>query len=119
MRETVSKITLEVDGQEISKFESVTEPEETIAEQEMFMDGPVQYEVDANFSPIEVVAAIPKNEEEYDWRAVKDGTLVIDRRNGTRITYTGVRTLTLGSINYDKKTARRTISLGATGRSES
>ena len=53
------------------------------------------------------------------FRSVKDGTLTIDRQNGTRITFSGVRATKIGNAKYDgKDAAKRSIEFHATKRTE-
>ncbi len=113
----VSRVALEVNGQEITDFESVTEKKVQIAKQVKLMGktGFVQtvprYQVDVDY-------VIPFGSgQEFDFTQVVNGTLTIDRQDGTRITYSGVVTMDIGDTKYNgEKEAMKTISLGASGR---
>jgi hypothetical protein len=116
MGEYVSRVLLEVDGAAVDDFDAITLPEEEVRQQEMLMNRAAQFEVTPNLSPIDVVYAIPKDREPFDWQSVRNGTLTVDLQNGTRIKYTGVSFLKEGTTSFDKGLAKTTISLGATGK---
>jgi len=116
--EYVSRVLLEVNGQQIEDFDSVEEKEvETAKPVELmnttgFIDLLERYGVNVEY-------IIPKDNPEFDFRSVKDGTLTIDRQNGTRITFSGVRATKIGNAKYDgKDAAKRSIEFHATKRTE-
>jgi len=113
MPEYVSRVLLEINGQDITDFKSVSEKEVKLAEQVKLMnktgftDATPRYEVDVEY-------VVPADAPEFDFASVRNGTLTIDKMNGVRETYTGVRTLKIGATKYDgDKEATRTIDLGA------
>lgn len=113
MSEYVMNVLLEVNGQNIEDFKSVTEGETETAKEVRLMNK-------TGFAPItqrhsvEVDYVVPKDTPEFDFNTVKDGTLTIDKQNGSRVTYTGLYCLKVGSTKYDgENEAIRTISFGA------
>lgn len=107
--EYVNRVLLEVNGQEITDFDSFTEGERDLAGQVKLMNktGTVQL-LERPSCSLEYV--IPKDAPEFDFTAVVDGTITVDYQNGTRKTYTGVRTAKIGATKFgDDKAASRTI----------
>ena len=112
----ISRIALEVNGQEIDDFESVTEKKVTLAKPVKLMNQTgycltvPRYEVDVDY-------VIPSDTAEFDFTQLTPstpGTLTIDRMNGTRITYQGVSCLEIGDTKYNsEKEATKQITLGA------
>lgn len=118
MSEYVSKVLLEVNGKEITDFKQVEEEEFELNKEVNLMNKTGYVGVTPRYKA-NVDYVIPKDAEEFDFPAVKDGTLTIDRNNGTRIQFTGVTTLKIGSVSYDEeKEAVRKISFMATDRTE-
>jgi len=115
--EYVSQVLLEVNGQSIEDFKSVTEKEVEVRKVVPLMKkiGVVgtrsQYGIDVEY-------VVPKDAPEFDFDAVADGTLTIDLENGTRKQFSGVYTLKVGETKYDgENEATRTIELVAMKRS--
>lgn len=107
--EYVNRISLEVNGQEITDFDSFTEGERDLADQVKLMNktGTVS-RLERPSCSLDYV--VPKDAPEFDFTTVIDGTLTVDYGNGTRKTYTGVRTSKIGSTKFDgDKAATRTI----------
>ena len=110
-------MALEVNGQEITDFESVTEKKVELARQVKlmgktgFVPTVPRYQVDVDY-------IIPFGTgQEFDFTKVINGTLTIDRQDGTRITFSGVVTLDIGDTKYNsEKEATKTITLGASAR---
>jgi hypothetical protein len=118
MSEYVINILLEVNGQEISDFKSVTEGEVELTKQINLMNKTGFGRVTGRYG-VEVEYVVPSDAPEFDFAGVKNGTLTIDKQNGLRVTYTGVHTLKIGSTKYDgENEAVRTINLGASGKVE-
>lgn len=116
MSEYVMNVRLEVNGQEISDFKSVTEGEVDLAKPINLMNKTGFGSVTPRHS-VEVEYVVPSDAPEFDFSGVKNGTLTIDLQNGVRTTYTGVRTLKIGASKYDgENEVTRTISLGASGK---
>jgi len=112
MDEYVELVTLEVNGQEITDFNKVTEKEYELRRQVNLMNKTGFTKVAVRYG-CTVEYVIPKNTAEFDFDSVENGTLTIDRGNGKRVTYTGVCTLKVGDVAYGEKEATRTIELGA------
>ncbi len=116
MGEYVSRVALEINGQLIEDFNSVSENEiETrkpvkLARKRGFVTVIPNYGVKVEY-------VIPKNTPEFDFESVEGATLTIDFENGRRTVYTGVFHMKTGEAKYDgEKEATKTIELGATGR---
>ncbi len=118
----VSRISLEINGQEIDEFSKCSEGEVEYARQVKLMNGTgfcntvPRFEVDVDY-------VIPFGSPEFDFTqltAGNSGTLTVDRQDGTRITFSGVTLLKMGRLDYnEEKEAFRTVTLGATGRTNS
>lgn len=117
MPEYVTNVLLEVNGQNIEDFKSVTEGELVTARQVNLMNKTGFADVTARHQ-VEVEYVIPSDAPEFDFSAVKNGTLTIDKQNGVRVTYTGVRTLSIGAAKYDGESEGtvRTVTLAASGK---
>ena len=113
MSEYVSQVLLEVNGQEITDFKSVTEKEVEIAKAVNLMNKTGFTMATARYQ-VEVEYVVPSDAPEFDFSSVAGGTLTIDKMNGVRETYSGVYTLKIGATKYDgDKEATRTNDLGA------
>ncbi len=107
--EYASKVTLEVNGQQIDDFNSVTEKEIEIFKEVKLMNKVGVVRVIPKYG-IQAEYVIPKDAPEFDFEAVEDGTLTIDLENGTRKQYSGVYVLKIGDTKYDgDKEATQTI----------
>lgn len=116
MSEYVTQVTLEVNGQEITDFKSVTEKEVEHNREVRLMNKTGFGGVTPRYG-VEVEYVVPSDAAEFDFAGVKNGTLTIDKMNGVRETFTGVTCLKVGSTKYDgDNEVTRTIDLGAAGR---
>ena len=111
--EYVAQILLEVNGQSLDDFASVTEGEYEVRKEVKLatkfgvITVPVRY-------PLEVEYNVPKDVPEFDFESVSNGTLTIDKLNGLRVMYSGVYCLKVGATKYDgDKEATRTLNLVA------
>ena len=119
MSEYVSKIELEINGQQIEDFDSVEEPESEIYKSVKLMNKTGHTRVTQRFEGITVDYAVPSDAPAFDFTQVADGTLTIDRLNETRITYGGLYTTKIGKIKYDgDNVAKQTIEFSAESRTE-
>jgi len=116
MSEYVSRVLLEINGQEITDFKSVSEKEVKVAEAVKLMNktgftmATKRFEVDVEY-------VVPSDAPEFDFEGLQGGTLTIDKMNGVRVVYTGCYTLKVGATKYDgEKESTRTIDIGAAGR---
>jgi len=117
--EYVSKVLLEINGQEIEDFDSVEEPESEIFKSVKLMNKTGHTAVTQRYEGLTVDYIIPSDAPSFDFRQVAGGTLTIDRMNGTRITYGGIYTTKVGKIKYDgDNVAKQTIELSAESRTE-
>jgi len=116
--EYVELVTLEVNGQEITDFNKVTENEVEVRRLVNLMNKTGFTKTTPRYGT-KVDYVIPKNQTPFDFKSVEDGTLTIDRGNGKRITYGGVFTTKIGEISYGEKEASQTIEFGAESRTES
>ncbi len=111
--EFVSQVLLEINGQSITDFKSVTENEVEVHGQVNLMNQTGHFTKVAR-QGCKVDYVVPADGAEFDFSAVKGGTLTIDRMDGTRIKYTGVYTLKVGEAKYDgDNEVVRTIEFGA------
>lgn len=118
-QEYVNRVLLEVNGQSIDDFMTVTEKEVELRREVKLMNKVGVVKITPKYL-LDVEYVVPKDASEFDFEAVEDGTLTIDLQNGTRKQYTGVYTLKVGDTKYDpEKEATRTISLLAIKRSVS
>lgn len=116
MPEYVSQVLLEVNGQEVSDFKAVTEKEVEVNREVKLMNKTGFAKAVARYG-VTVEYAVPADAPEFDFNAVRNGTLTIDKQNGVRVSYSGVYCLKVGETKYDgDNEATRTIDLGATGR---
>lgn len=116
--EYVSQVLLEVNGQSIDDFQSVTEQEVEIKKEVRLMNKYGVVKVVPKYG-LQVDYVVPKDAPEFDFETVNDGTLTIDLQNGVRKKYTGVYTLKVGETKYDgEKEAVRTIELIAMKRTK-
>lgn len=115
--EYVSKVALDIDGQEITDFDEVEEQEVELNKKVELMNKTGVAELTPRYG-VRVKYVIPKDASEFDFRAVKNGRLTIDRRNGTRITFIGVYPLKIGATAYGKDEARKDIEFVAVDRIE-
>lgn len=118
MEEYVAQVTLEINGQEITDFNSVEEKEVALRKAVNLMNSTGVVGVTRRYG-VAVDYVVPKNKPEFDFNAVSGGTLTIDKGNGARVTYTGVSTLSIGATKYDgDKEATRPIEFIASGKVE-
>ncbi len=113
----VSRVALEVNGEEIDDFESVTEKKVELAKQVKLM-GKTGFVQTVPRYQVAVDYVIPFGSgQEFDFTTVVNGTLTIDRQDGTRITFSGVVTMDIGDTKYNsEKEATKTITFGASAR---
>jgi len=116
MDEFVSKIWLELNGQEITDFNKVQEGKRelraavNLMNKTGFLRKTTRYTVTVDYVE-------PADNPEFDFESVENGTLTIDKGNGVRITYTGVCCLEIGDVTFDgEKEATPAIQFGASGR---
>jgi hypothetical protein len=118
MSEYVSKVLLEINGKGITDFKAVEEEETELAKEVNLMNKTGSVDVTPRYR-VGVDYVVPKDDEEFDFASVKDGTLTIDFDNGRRRQYRGIRTLKIGATTYDgEKEAIRKITFMATGRED-
>lgn len=116
MFEYVSRVALEVNGQTIEDFNSVSEGRYELRKQVRLMNKTGHVNTIARYTA-EVEYVIPFDSAEFDFDSVENGTLTIDYLNGKRVTYTGVCTLEVGQAKHDgEKESTKTIQFGAEGR---
>ncbi len=113
MSEYVSRVLLEVNGQSIEDFKSATEKEVELHKQVNLMNKTGHMATTPRYQ-VEVEYVVPETSTEFDWEAVSDGRLTIERMNGERVTFTGVYTLKAGDAKADGENEMvRAITLGA------
>ena len=113
MGEYVAKVLLDVNGQQISDFKSVSESEVDIRKQVPLMNKTGHVNVTPRYQCV-VEYVVPSDSPEFDWASVEGGTLTIDKNNGVRVTFSGVSTLKIGEAKADgENEITRSITLGA------
>lgn len=118
MEEYITEISLEINGQKIIDFSGLEEKEIALRKPVNLMGSTGVTKTTQRYG-VSVDYVVPKNKPEFNFADVEDGTLVVDKENGSRVTYTDVSTATIGSTKYDgDKEATRTIDFIATGRVE-
>lgn len=116
--EYVSRILLDVNGQSIEDFKSVTEKEVEHHKEVKLMNKTGFMAVKQRYG-VSVEYVVPETNPEFNWSGVKDGRLSIEFMNGKRITYTGVYVLKVGDVKIDgENEATKNIDLGAANRIE-
>lgn len=116
--EYASRVILEINGQQIDDFNSVTEKEVEI-KKEVKLARKIGVVSVVPKHGVQVEYVVPKDAPEFDFETVEDGTLTIDLENGVRKQFTGVYVLKVGDTKYDgEKEATRTIELLAMRRTQ-
>lgn len=114
--EYVSRCTLDVNGQSIEDFKSFTEKEREVRKAVNLMNG-TGFAGKTPRHAVSVDYVVPLETAEFDWDAVKNGTLTVELENGARLTFSGVYTLKVGEMKVDGENETvRTIELGAVNR---
>lgn len=118
MSEYVAKVLLEVNGQEVTDFKSVSESEIDIRKQVPLMNKTGHANVTPRYQVV-VEYVVPSDNPEFDWTDVEGGTLTIDKNNGVRVTFGGVCTLKVGEAKADgENEITQSITLSAESRVE-
>ena len=117
MDQYISKVELAVNGQTITDFKGFSEKARELNKpvklmgKTGFVGQQARHEVDVDY-------VVPQTGA-FDWSAVIDGTLTVTMDGGTVIRFTGVTVQTIGEAKFDgENETTRTITLGATGRTE-
>ncbi len=114
--EYVSQVLLEVNGKNITDFKSVEEKEFELHKAVNLMNCTGHMTTHPRYG-VNLEYVIPFDTPEFDFTKVKGGTITIDYQNGTRIKYTGVYVLKIGSLKHDgDKESTRTIEFSARDR---
>jgi len=118
MPEYVARITLTVNGVDVQDFNSITEKEVELHKPVKLMRKTGFVTVTPRYA-VQVEYVLPKDAPAFDWEAVAAGTLIVDREDGTPITYTDVYVEKVGEIKADgEKEATQQIDLIALGRNK-
>jgi hypothetical protein len=116
--EYVSRVLLDINGQSIDDFKSVTEKEVEINKAVNLMNKTGYIGVTPRYG-VEVDYVLPESGDAFDFGTVKDGRLSIQFMNGKRVSYTGLYVLKIGDLAIDgEKEATKKITFGAVGRIE-
>lgn len=111
--EYVSRVVLEINGQNITDFKTVSEDARVLRKAVKLMNKTGVISMSEQLG-LKLGYVIPKDAPEFDFAGVAGGTVTIDYENGTRIKYTGVSTLEIGEVTYDgENEATKTISFVA------
>ena len=98
--EYVAEIGLEVNGQSITDFKSISEDARVLRKAIKLMKRTGVIKTTPQLG-LKLEYVVPKSAPEFNFEDVADGTITIDLENGTRIKYTGVATLEIGEAKYD------------------
>lgn len=98
--EFVSRVLLEINGQSITDFKSVTEGERELYGNVKLMSGTGHVKKMQRPS-VKLDYVIPLDSPEFDFAQVKGGTITIDYQNGTRRQYAGVYATKIGEAKFD------------------
>lgn len=96
----VKQVLLEINGQNITDFKSVTEGERELFGTVKLMNGTGHVKKQER-PTVKVDYVIPSDTPEFDFTTVKGGTITIDYQNGTRRKYTGVYATKIGEAKFD------------------
>lgn len=117
MSKTVSRVTLEIDGEEEDNFSEITEPDVEYNKPVDLMNKTVHVAVTQRYKGIKIKYVVPSDEPERDFSKVEDSTLTIVYENGTRRRYSGVYVNKVGNETYkDGSETVRDIELSAEDR---
>lgn len=117
MPKGVTRVTLEINSVVYDFFSSFTEEERTVSKQTNYMNttGSSDLLVRHNFS-LDRIRSFGDN---LDFATVSGGTVTVEYETGDRVTFTGVRTTTIGSETADGESdMTSTISFSAENRIE-
>jgi hypothetical protein len=110
----VSRVNLEINGQNIDDFASVEEGEEEIGGMVKLMNKTGFHKKTVR-QQVRVDYVVPADSPEFNFWQVQGGTLTIDYQNGVRKTYSGVNTMKIGQAKSDgEKETTKTIEFMAT-----
>src|SRR6185369_15695505 len=100
MEAYISKITLEINGEQEEDFNAFTEKERLLKKPVNLMNrtGVLKVTPRHNFSLDYVV---PADKTERDFTAIADGTVTIDYENGKRVSFGKVECLSIGEAKFD------------------
>ena len=114
--EYVSQVLLEINGQSVTDFKSIEEKEFELHKTVNLMNGTGHISTQPRYG-VNLEYVVPKDSKEFDFTQVKNGTITIDYQNGTRVKYTGVYALKIGSLKHDgEKESTKTIEFSAKAR---
>ena len=114
MSEYVSRVAVEVNGQVIDDFESFEEGELAVSTPVKLMNS-TGHALVTQRPACSLEYVLPASEPEFDFTQVVDGTITVDYLNGTRKTYSGATTASIGPRQFNgEKAATRKIQFNAT-----
>jgi hypothetical protein len=115
-RKYVSTVEVTIDGQQIKDFQNFTENKRDLKKAVKLMGGRGSIETTQEYG-FKMDYVLPKDAAEFDFEALTDSTVIVDKLNGVRIRFSGVEVLTIGETKYaDDKEAVQSIEFSATGR---
>ncbi len=104
MDEYISKITLDIDGQQIEDFTEITESKVELRK-EVVLANKVGFCNVQNVRKLTLKYVLPKGRAPFDFEGKKGGTLTIDHGDGTRRSFKDVCTLSVGDVTKGKDDA--------------
>lgn len=111
----VSSIKLSLTNEEITDFQTVKLPTRILRQLVELNSGVGFIEIENPvMNNIEIAYVVPANTPEFDFDPVVNARLTVDRKNGSRLTFTGVSTLQVDGETYERNgESVRTITLMA------
>lgn len=100
MDQYISNILFILNGKEIDDFNTFEEDARVIRKEVKLMGKTGVMGVSPSYG-FTLGYVIPANKPEVDFEGVEDGTAIIEMENGSRITFTGVNTIEIGSTKFD------------------
>ncbi len=108
--EYVSRVTLNINGQQCEDFDTITEPEE-VARETVELMNKIGTCKTTKAMVLKADYVKPFGAPEFDFdQCDGTGTIIVDYEDGSRRSYTGVALLKKGELQHDgKKASKRTI----------
>lgn len=113
--EYVSRVCLDVEGQEITDFEEFEEVEVELFKEVELMDKVGVAEKKAKYG-CRLKYCIPKDAPEFAFHSIRNARITVDYKNGTRVNFMGCYPLKIGSKTFGKEEVKYDITFSAAER---
>lgn len=118
MADYVTRCYVAINGQDFEHFKAFREKEREVAKQINLMNGTGRSKSTPRYQ-IELDYVIPATGTEYDFDALENATVTVEKQGGRRLVFSGVGTLTVGESVIDNENEEvRTILMHADTRKE-